>query len=128
MGHGPGDELLVIGRFARLTGLTVGALRHYDDLGVLRPARVDPVTGYRSYRRDQLEVARTIVRLRDLDVPLDTIRAYLATGDPDARHALLADHRRRVEARTVRLQRILHVIGQLADTPDPKETPMTTTP
>ena len=75
-------DLLVIGRFARLAGLSVGALRHYDELDILRPAWVDPETGYRSYRRDQLEPARTIVRLRDLEVPLETIRAYLGTDDP----------------------------------------------
>lgn len=40
-------ELLSIGRFARISGLTVKALRHYDDVGLLRPARVDDATGYR---------------------------------------------------------------------------------
>ena len=75
-------DRLVIGRFARLTGLSVGALRHYDELDLLRPAFVDRVTGYRSYRPDQLEAARTIVRLRDLEVPLETIRAYLGDGRP----------------------------------------------
>jgi DNA-binding transcriptional MerR regulator len=110
-------DLLVIGRFARLAGLSVGALRHYDELDILRPAWVDPETGYRSYRRDQLEPARTIVRLRDLEVPLETIRAYLGTDDPAERRRLLADHRGRIEARTFRLQRVLHVVGQLADPP-----------
>ena len=113
-------DLLVIGRFARLAGLSVGALRHYDDLDLLRPAWVDPQTGYRSYRRDQLDTARTIVRLRDLEMPLDEIRTYLATDDPAEQRRLLGDHGRRIEARTFRLQRVLHVVGQLADgAPDP---------
>ena len=128
MAPASGDDLLVIGRFARLTGLTVGALRHYDEVGLLRPARVDAATGYRSYRRDQLERARTIVRLRDLDVPLETIRAYLESDDTATRRRLLTEHRRRIEARTFHLQRVLHVVGQLADDPDPKETPTLTTP
>jgi DNA-binding transcriptional MerR regulator len=121
----PDADLLVIGRFARLVGLSVGALRHYDDLDILRPARVDPETGYRSYRRDQLETARLIVRLRDLEVPLDGIRAYLGTDDPAERRRLLIDHRRRIEARTFRLQYVLHVVGRLVADPggsaDPKE-------
>ena len=117
-------DLLVIGRFARLTGLTVGALRHYDELDVLRPASVDPITGYRSYRRDQVETARTIVRLRDLEVPLDTIRAYIATDDPGERRRLLTDHRGRIEARTFRLQYVLHAVGRLAGDP-PEATTMT---
>jgi DNA-binding transcriptional MerR regulator len=113
------SERLVIGRFARLTGLSVGALRHYDELDLLRPAWVDPETGYRSYRRDQVEAARTIARLRDLEVPLETIRAYLGTDDPGEHRRLLEGHRRRIEARTFRLQRILHVVGRLADGADP---------
>ena len=83
------DDLVPIGRFARLTGLSVGALRHYDQLDLLRPARTDPFTSYRLYRRDQLETARTIVRLRDLEVPLETIRELLATDDPADRRRLL---------------------------------------
>ena len=107
-------DLLTIGRFARLAGLSVGALRHYDELDLLRPARIDPETGYRLYRRDQLETARTIVRLRDLEVSLETIRDVLASDDPAGRRRLLLDHRARIEARTFRLQRVLHILGQLA--------------
>jgi len=129
-GMEPADpDLLVIGRFARLVGLSVGALRHYDDVDMLRPAWVDPETGYRSYRRDQLEIARTIVRLRDLELPLEGIRAYLGTDDPTERRRLLRDHRQRIEARTFRLQYVLHVVGRLAADPtDPKEASFMTTP
>ena len=122
------DELLAIGRFARLTGLSVGALRHHDELDLLRPARTDPFTSYRLYRRDQVETARTIVRLRDLEVPLETIREYLASDDPAGRRRLLGDHRARIEARTFRLQRILHILGQLSseDPTDMTAPPATT--
>jgi DNA-binding transcriptional MerR regulator len=108
------QERLVIGRFGRLTGLSVGALRHYDELDLLRPAWVDPETGYRSYRPDQLETARTIVRLRDLELPLDAIRDYLGTDDRAARRRIIETHRRRIQARVFRLQGVLHVVGQLA--------------
>ena len=79
------DELLPIGRFARLAGLSVGALRHYDELDLLRPAEVDSSSGYRRYRRDQLETARSIARLRELELPLDEIRVVLAADDPAER-------------------------------------------
>ena len=72
-----------IGRFSRLTGLTVKALRHYDELGLLRPAAVDPETGYRSYSSAQVGPGR--VRsgtLRRLELPLDDIATLLATDDP----------------------------------------------
>ncbi len=63
-----------IGRFARRAGLSIGALRHYAEIGLLRPARVDPDTGYRYYAEEQLDTARLIARLRDVDVPLALIR------------------------------------------------------
>ena len=113
------DDLLSIGRFARLSGLSVGALRHYDETGLLAPAEVDRFTGYRRYRRDQLATARAIGRLRDLEVPLETIRAVLATDDPAERQRLLGGQRARVEARIYRLQRIHHVIGQLSQGKEP---------
>src|SRR3977135_1716960 len=76
-------DLLPIGRFARLAGLSVGALRHYDELGLLRPADVDRFTGYRRYGRGQLGTARTIAPPRNLAMPMDEVREMLATDDPD---------------------------------------------
>lgn len=113
------DDLLSIGRFARLAGLSVGALRHYDELDLLRPADIDRFTGYRRYRREQLETARTIARLRDLELPLDEIREVLAMDDPAEQRRRLATHRARIEARTNRLSRLLHVVGRMSDGKDP---------
>jgi DNA-binding transcriptional MerR regulator len=123
------DELLTIGRFGRLAGLSVGALRHYDELDLLRPATVDRSTGYRLYRRDQLGAARTIVQMRDLEVPLETIRSLIAADDPAARRRILTQHRARIEARTFRLQRVLHILGQLTkeDQTTMTDVPTTTT-
>jgi DNA-binding transcriptional MerR regulator len=113
------EDLISIGRFARLSGLSVGALRHYDELDLLRPADVDSFTSYRRYRREQLETARTIGRLRDLEMPLDEIRAVLGADDPAERERLLRAHRARIEARTNRLQRVLHQVTQLATEKEP---------
>jgi DNA-binding transcriptional MerR regulator len=113
------DDLLPIGRFARLSGLSVGALRHYDEVDLLRPAHVDAFTGYRRYRRAQLETARTIARLRDLELPLEEIRAVVAMDDPADQRRFLAAHRTRVAARSDRLTRLLHVVGRMADGKDP---------
>ena len=113
------DELLPIGRFSRLTGLSVGALRHYDELDLLRPADVDPFTGYRRYRRSQVEIGRIVARLRDLEVPLDEIREVLAVDDPDKRRHHLAIHHSRLEARTFRLQRVLHQLDRITKGREP---------
>jgi serine/threonine protein phosphatase PrpC len=66
--------LLTIGAFARASRLSPKALRLYDELGLLRPARVDPVSGYRFYEPDQLERARLVAWLRRLGMPLARIR------------------------------------------------------
>lgn len=113
------DNLLSIGRFSRLTGISVGALRHYDELDLLRPAEVDRFTGYRRYRRDQIETGRAIARLRDLEAPLDEIRSVLAVDDPVAQRHRIGEHRSRVEARINQLQRVLHVLGQLSAGKEP---------
>jgi PPM family protein phosphatase len=67
-------ELMSSGDFARVSGLSRKALRLYDDLGLLRPASVDPDTGYRGYRPDQLQRARLVAWLRRLGMPLAQIR------------------------------------------------------
>ncbi|GAA2294346.1 MerR family transcriptional regulator [Streptomyces kunmingensis] len=70
--------LLTIGMFARASRLSPKALRLYDELGLLPPARVDPVTGYRLYAPDQLDQARLIAWLRRLGMPLTRIERVCA--------------------------------------------------
>jgi serine/threonine protein phosphatase PrpC/DNA-binding transcriptional MerR regulator len=65
---------LTIGAFARAARLSPKALRLYDELGLLRPARVDPASGYRLYEPSQLERARLVAWLRRLGMPLARIR------------------------------------------------------
>jgi DNA-binding transcriptional MerR regulator len=71
-----------IGEFARFTRVSVKMLRHYDEIGLLPPAHVDPATGYRFYDVDQLPRLNRIVLLRDLGFGLDAIGAMLRDGDP----------------------------------------------
>ena len=74
-------NLLSIGAFAGLTRLSIKALRLYDQLDLLQPHHVDPQSGYRFYEQDQLTRARMIRSLRDMDMPLATIRLVLAALD-----------------------------------------------
>ena len=69
--------MLSIGQFARAARLSPKALRRYDELGLLTPARIDPESGYRWYELDQLERARLVASLRQLDVPLAEVAAIL---------------------------------------------------
>src|SRR5215211_6104432 len=61
--------LLTIGEFSRATHLSIKALRHYDDVGLLRPSEVDRDTGYRLYSTAQVPTAQLIRRFRALEMP-----------------------------------------------------------
>jgi DNA-binding transcriptional MerR regulator len=90
--------LFTIGDFARATHLSVKTLRHYDDVGLLVPAEVDSVTGYRRYQAVQIPTAHVIRRLRDLEMPLSEIHEVLAAPDLSGRDAVLEAHLRRMES------------------------------
>ena len=77
-----GNPMLTIGLFAQQSGLTVKALRHYDEIGLLTPARIDDFTGYRYYSAGQLRDAAIIGTLRGIGLPLAQIAKVL--GDQDA--------------------------------------------
>jgi DNA-binding transcriptional MerR regulator len=106
------DDLLSIGRFALATGLTVKALRYYDELGLLRPACVDGSTGYRYYSPEQLRDGEAVCRLRRLEVPLDEIGALIRAGDVELRSGLAA-HRERMAASAAVTQQILAELDRL---------------
>jgi effector-binding domain-containing protein len=112
------DDLLPIGRFSRATRLSVKALRHYDELGLLRPAYVDPASGYRYYRPAQANQAEAIRILRSVEMPLEEIGALLAAGDGDAVARRLRRHRERLEARLVEHRRMLAFLQRLLDRED----------
>ena len=89
-------ELVGVGAFAQLSGLTVETLRHYHQVGLLVPAEVDDRTGYRRYGLRQLPRARALAALRDVGMPLGDVAAVVDATDRAARRARLAEHRRRL--------------------------------
>ena len=66
-----------IGEFARLGGVSVRTLRHYDEIGLLRPASIDPGTGYRGYTAQQLGQLNRIMALKELGLSLTQARRLL---------------------------------------------------
>jgi DNA-binding transcriptional MerR regulator len=90
--------VLAIGEFSQLTHLSVRTLRRYHDAGLLEPATVDQLTGYRYYSAEQIPTAQVIRRLRELDVPLPDVHRILRSPDPGARAALVADHLQHLES------------------------------
>jgi DNA-binding transcriptional MerR regulator len=75
---------LKIGNFARIGQVTVQTLRHYDDLGLLKPSEVDVLSGYRYYMLDQLPRLHRILALKDLGFSLEQIARLLEDDLPPA--------------------------------------------
>ena len=112
--------LLTIGEFSRMTYLSVKALRHYHDVGVLEPADIDPHTGYRGYTADQVTSAQVIRRLRDLGMPLDGIRAVLTAPDLAARNREISAHLARMERQLEQTQAAVSGLRALLGPPAPR--------
>lgn len=70
-----------IGEFSKLTQVTVRMLRYYDEMGLLKPAKIDPWTGYRLYSTEQIPVLNKIIYLRDSGFQVAEIAAALENND-----------------------------------------------
>lgn len=90
---------VTIGEFARLSRLSAKALRRYDEMGLLRPALVDPANGYRYYEPAQVETARLVAWLRRIGMPLGRI-AEVTALDAGAAAARIRAYWAQVEAET----------------------------
>ena len=102
---------LKIGDFARMGQVTVQTLRHYDELGLLKPSEVDPLSGYRYYMLNQLPRLHRILALKDLGFSLEQIMHLLEDDLPPAElRGMLrlkqAELRRQVEEGLDRLERL----------------------
>ena len=73
--------MLKIGEFSKLSRVSVRMLRHYDEIGLLKPAEIDRFTDYRYYREDQLPTAGRIAALKDMGFSLADIVKLLAVYD-----------------------------------------------
>lgn len=110
------STLVNIGEFARLSHLSVKALRHYHDVGLLVPVEISQ-TGYRRYDVAQVGDAHLIRRLRALDMPLPDIDMVLAAPDAAERDAALARHLRRMEDDLARTRDIVSSLRELLERP-----------
>lgn len=73
--------MLKIGEFSKLSRVSIRMLRHYDEIGLLKPAAIDPESGYRYYGVDQLPAACRITALKDMGFSLSDIRELMRCCD-----------------------------------------------
>lgn len=107
-----------IGDFSRLSRVSIKMLRHYDQLGLLKPAHVDPATGYRYYLADQLPRLHRLIALKDLGFSLEQIALLLhedlsgafLRGMLEQRRSEIAEQMRLQEARLTAIESRLNAI------------------
>lgn len=116
-------DLLSIGAFANQTRLSIKALRLYDQLGLLQPRQVHPQNGYRFYGVDQLSIARMIRDMREMDIPLATIRLVLAAlpSSSAQAEALLQEY---AEMRERQIEQIRNQVQQFIQQIQQEQNPM----
>ncbi|MCI3134215.1 MerR family transcriptional regulator [Phenylobacterium aquaticum] len=100
--------IYTVGEVARLSGLSIRALRHYDEIGLLKPMTVGE-NGYRYYGADELLRLQQILFHRELGLPLDEIRQVLDAPDFD-RVAALKTHRVRLAAEARRYRELVKTL------------------
>ena len=106
------DGLLTIGAFASAARLSIKALRLYAKLGMMSPRYTDPGSGYRYYHVDQLHRARLIRAMREMEMPLVTIRQVLAAAPAEA-ETLAQEYLQIRERRIEQSRRLLPELTQL---------------
>jgi DNA-binding transcriptional MerR regulator len=110
---------LTIGEFSRVTFLSVKTLRYYHRVGLLVPAEVDALTGYRRYTSAQVPVAQVIRRFRELEMPLEDIGSVLRASDQAVRSELIAAHLARLDETLAETQRAVASLRDLLEHPSP---------
>jgi len=97
--------VFTVKQLSSLAGVTPRTLRHYDDLGILKPSRIG-ANGYRYYGEDALLKLQQILFYRELDFPLEEIGKILGDCDFDLLGAL-QNHRAALQRKAARLEQLL---------------------
>lgn len=114
---------LTVKAVADLAGISIRALHHYDQIGLLKPAG-QSASGYRLYSQQDLERLQQILFFRELGFGLKEIREIIDSPDFDRRKALLA-HRAALQQRRERIDRLIHTIDRTLESIEKEDAPMT---
>ena len=101
------DGLFSIGEVSKSKGITVKALRFYDEIGLLKPHFIDPESGYRYYHADQMLPIDIIKAARSLEISPNQLVPFFENKDTEGLMALLSEHREKTEERLLRLRNVV---------------------
>lgn len=97
-------------KLAKLAGVSARTLRYYDEIGILKPARISP-SGYRLYGREEIDRLQQILFYRELGVSLDSIREIVTAPTFDKTAALRA-HREKLLAKRAELDKLIATVDK----------------
>ena len=100
------DKLLTIGQFATLHGINKKTLMWYDEIGLFKPAAINPENGYRFYNYHQSSLLETILLLRELDVSIDEIQAFMKNRSAESLKALFEEKIAGLDAKIAHLKAV----------------------
>lgn len=109
------NQYFSIGEVSRIRGVGIKSLRYYDRVGVLKPAYVNPETGYRYYAIEQLFDLDVISLCIELGIPLRSLQNYLDDNNSLKLELLLSDGKKLAEEKIRRMQHGLQIIEKLTD-------------
>lgn len=105
--------MLRIGDFSKLSRITIRMLRHYDEIGLLKPEKVDQTTGYRYYEESQLLQAQRIAVLKNMGFGLPVIQEIMDQySDADALERFLNIKKQEILEEGLALKQKLHLIDR----------------
>lgn len=100
------DKLLTIGQFAAMHGINKKTLMWYDEIGLFKPAVINPENGYRCYNYHQSPILETILLLRELEVPIPVIQDFMKNRSAENLKNLLDKEIADLDLRITHLQAV----------------------
>ncbi len=100
------DKLLTIGQFAAMHGINKKTLMWYDEIGLFKPAAINPENGYRCYNYHQSPVLETILLLRELDVSIHEIQDFMKNRSAASLKCLLEEKITALDMQITHLQAV----------------------
>ena len=85
-------RFLSIGRLSKLTGVHIRSLRYYEEIGIMKPAFVDPQSGYRYYTFSHMRIVEAIQYCAELDIPLKQFRSFISEREGEIDYARLIEY------------------------------------
>lgn len=100
------EQLFSIGQLSKLFNIKIPTLRYYDEVGLLKPAKVDPDSHYRYYSTEQFERLNVITYLRALDLSIDSIKEFFDVRDTNKLQVMLNQQKQQVKQQILALQNV----------------------